>query len=444
MIEIAYVCNELGIGGTERGLANHARSLDRDRYRARAIGVHALGARADGLRAAGIQVDCADGDHDRLVELLRGADVVHLFRSGTTEAPALGAAIAAAPRAIVETKTFGMVDRSPEARRIDCHLLISKMNAVRYRALVGAPGPEFHARHRVLPQPLDLADLQRSAPERAVARRSLGLDPDRPVICRVGRADDSKWRDLLVDMVPRLLDLRPDAQVLLVGATEAKRERLRRRGVLERCTLIAPTADEGRVAGFYAASDVFVNASELGESQGLVIGEAMALGLPVVTCSTPWVDNAQIEFVEHGRTGLVANHPNAFAEAVASLLDQPQLARRLGAAGQEDVRRMLDVSVVTAQLERLYDSLLATGAPPPKWSPAPEEVDAFEAEYERRLGLEFRPLTPRERVGARVRRELEFARRLRGLVRKDALPLAWGMARAKLLAGRPTRGGTAR
>ena len=51
----------------------------------------------------------------------------------------------------------------------------------------------------------------------------------------------------------------------------------------------------------YAACDVFVTAAEIGESHSYAIEEAMALRLPVVTSSTPWVDNAQIEQVDEGK-----------------------------------------------------------------------------------------------------------------------------------------------
>ena len=44
----------------------------------------------------------------------------------------------------------------------------------------------------------------------------------------------------------------------------------------------------------------------------------MALGVPVVTNATPWTDNAQVEVVDNGVNGWVANHPRSFAEAVVT------------------------------------------------------------------------------------------------------------------------------
>jgi glycosyltransferase involved in cell wall biosynthesis len=305
---------------------------------------------------------------------------------------------------------FGQVDRSEDEPRFACHLFLSKAMQLRYRDWAGHNGPGFHDRHRVHYLPID-PRLPQRAPDRAEARRLLGLDPDRPVVGRTGRPVDIKWRDLLVDMVPHLLRGMPDAQLAFVGATPAKVKRLRRLGVLERCTLLEPTLDEDRLAAFYAACDVFVSASEIGEAQGLANLEAMSFAVPVVTCSTPWADNAQVEFVEHGRTGLIANHPRPFAEAVAALLVDTRLRQRLGAEARTTVARCFDPAVQARQLERLFTSLLSEGRLPSEWTPNSAEVDSFASEYERRASLQYRPLRWRERIEAQSTRLRERAAR---------------------------------
>lgn len=245
----------------------------------------------------------------------------------------------------------------------------------------------------------------------------LGLDPDRPIVGRVGRDADLKWRNVLVDMMPPLLQLVPEVQVLFVGATPAKIERLHRLGVLDSCVLHEPTLDPDRLAAFYAACDVFVSASEIGESQGLALGEAMALEAPVVTCSTPWADNAQVQFVEHGRTGWFASHPRSFAEAVADLLLDAERRAAFGAAAREDVESTLSAGPLTAQLARLYRALIETGEPPESWSPSAEDVEAFAADYPRRAAAEFRPLTARERAEVMAERVRERLARTTGAIK---------------------------
>jgi glycosyltransferase involved in cell wall biosynthesis len=400
---IALVSNALGLGGTEKMLVSYVTGLPRERFDAHVVAVQESGPREAELADHGIAVSCAQGDPGRLAELLRGSDLVHMFRAGMHE-PTVPAACreAGVPR-LVETNVFGSVDTSSDEGQIDCHLFVSTMCLLRYHARVrGGDGAAFHRRHRVLSAPIEVAALHGAAPPKPQARALLGLDPDRPVVARVGRAHDIKWRRMVVDMIPGLLQLVPEAQVLLVGATEAKVARLRELGVLDRCVLHEPTLDPERLGAFYAAGDVFASASEIGESQGIAINEAQSFGLPVVTCSTPWADNAQVEFVEHGRSGWLASHPLSFAEAVADLLLDEQRRSAFGEAGRADVARSLSVVDIPARLAGLYDELL--GGPPAPWSPSPAEIEAFARDYPRRSRAEFRPLTTTERIDARAAR----------------------------------------
>ena len=402
---IALISNALGLGGTDKMLESYATRQDRSRFDVHVIGVYELGERAAGLRAAGIDVSCADGERDRLAELLRGTDLAHVFRWGMAEPIVPAACRAAGVARMVETNIFGSVDPTPDREAFDVHLFVSTMCLLRYRKRVGADASaEFHRRHRVLSAPIEHEALARHAPpSKRAAREALGLDPDRPVVGRVGRASDTKWRNLVVDMLPPLLELVPEAQVLLVGATPAKVERLRRLGVLGRCVLHEPTLDPMRLAAFYLACDVFASASEIGESQGISINEAQSFAIPIVTCSTPWADNAQVEFVEHGRSGWLASTPRPFAEAVADLLRDPARAAAFGEEGRRNIERMLSVDAIPARLGDLYAELLGQG-PPAAWSPDPEEIEAFARDYPRRARAEFRPLTRAERVQARTSR----------------------------------------
>jgi glycosyltransferase involved in cell wall biosynthesis len=431
--KVALVANGLTIGGTEKGLVSHALRLDPKRFDTRVVGVHELGPRRVPLEDAGIPVACAEGDHERLVDLLRGADIVHVWRAGAGEPAVPAASGEAGVPILVETNIFGLVDASRLARRFACRLFLSRSCAVRYARRLGLSAADLHGHHRVLPLPLEAAPLRNAAPPRREAKERLGLDPERPVVGRIGRADDFKWRNLLIDAIPPLLRRAPETQVLLVGATPSKRRRLKRRGVLESCLLRDPVVNEGDLATFYAACDVFMTASELGESQGLGIAEALAMELPVVTCSTPWVDNAQVEYVQHGRTGFLASHPRSFAEAVATLLADEALRRRLGGAGRKLVEDSLDPARLTLRLESLYHSLLDGDGLPSDWDPAAEHLEAFEREGGRLASAEFRPLTTRERSQVRLKRERERVRRVAGLVRPRSLRLATAFAREKVV-----------
>lgn len=435
-MKVVYAANELGLGGTEKAMVTHALALGEGEADVSVVAIHREGLRREVVERAGIDVACARGDLGELTELLRGADVVHVFRGGFAEPLLPAAARAAGVAHLVESNVFGAVDASDDASRFDCHLVPSKFCAMRLRNRLGLSRPEFNRRYRVSHWPVNVAGLREIAPSSQEAKERLGLDPERPVVARVGRADDRKWRDLLVDMVPVLLDLVPEVQVALVGATPARLRRLEAAGVLDRVDLIPPTGSEPELATMYAACDAFVTAAEIGESHSFAIEEAMTLGAPVVTCSTPWVDNAQIEQVDEGVTGHIADHPRPFAEAVASIVTDGAKRDAFSAAAAEKAERLYDARELTLQLERLYGALLDHGAPPEEWSPAVTEVDDFDAEYQRRLSARFRPLTPeeaREERAGRVRERARWAARaVRSNLNPEGLRTVWWTLRSRL------------
>lgn len=119
--------------------------------------------------------------------------------------------------------------------------------------------------------------------DRYSARVAAGLPKDAFVVGHVGRLAQEKNLDFLAEAISRVLVLDTNAHFLVVGEGPM-RQRLKAlfadRGLAARVHL--PGAIEGgRLADMYAAMDVFVFSSH-SETQGLVLAEAMAAGVPVI------------------------------------------------------------------------------------------------------------------------------------------------------------------
>jgi glycosyltransferase involved in cell wall biosynthesis len=133
-----------------------------------------------------------------------------------------------------------------------------------------------------------------------------------------------------------LADRRDDFQLALVGrGTEGAElaSAICEAGVDHVVATLGPRRD---VPAILAAADVFVLSSKR-ETFGLAPLEAMAAGVPVVASDLPALD----DLFTDGREGLKVppGDPEALAAALARLLDDIALARRLGGAGRERAKR---------------------------------------------------------------------------------------------------------
>ena len=183
-------------------------------------------------------------------------------------------------------------------------------------------------RRRGVPSPISVVptgvDLRQFRPGPAdAARRALGISTDGPLLLYVGRLDREKSVNRVLAAFDRIASTVPRARLVLVGhGTEA--ERLRRQAgaspVSARIQFLGVRQHAATVA-CYQAADLFLFASET-ETQGLVLAEAAACGLPAVTVAAPGCD----EVVHDGESGvLTKNDAASLAEAaIGLLLDAPR------------------------------------------------------------------------------------------------------------------------
>lgn len=186
----------------------------------------------------------------------------------------------------------------------------------------------------------------------AMRKRFAILSTDRLLIF-VGRVGLEKNLDLLVDAFA--LTAAPDARLMIVG-DGPYRSGLERRiaalGITDRVTFTGYLQRE-EVAVAYSISEALFFAST-SETQGLVIAEAMASGLPVVAVEDLAVGDAVVDGVNGF---LAAERPEALAAAADKVLADPALAR---AMGTESLRRAQDLCIdnMAVRLVALYEGLL--------------------------------------------------------------------------------------
>jgi phosphatidylinositol alpha-1,6-mannosyltransferase len=182
-----------------------------------------------------------------------------------------------------------------------------------------------------------------------------------PVVVCVSRLVPRKGQDVLVAAWPQVLARHRTARLLLVGggpAEGALRRAVATRGLAGSVVLTGGVAAPDLPA-HYAAGDVFAMPCRTRrggldvEGLGMVYLEAAASGKPVVAGTS----GGAPETVREGETGHVVDprSPAAVARVLNELLDDPDRARAMGAAGRQWVEQRWSWATIAATFDRLLD-----------------------------------------------------------------------------------------
>jgi 1,2-diacylglycerol 3-alpha-glucosyltransferase len=188
-------------------------------------------------------------------------------------------------------------------------------------------------------------------------RASFGIAADRPLLLYVGRVAHEKNIEFLLHAFIALRRSRHGALLVIAGEGPARahlQSLVERLGIAADVQFIGYLDRERGLADCYAAADVFVFASRT-ETQGLVLLEALAQGRPVV--STAHLGTASI--LQAGCGARVApEKPEAFAQAIADILDDPARAARLSAQARSYAQNWAS-SLMARRLAELYQEIAA-------------------------------------------------------------------------------------
>jgi glycosyltransferase involved in cell wall biosynthesis len=225
------------------------------------------------------------------------------------------------------------------------------------------------AQYEVVPPGVSLGPV----PDRATARRALGLPGSGPVVAFVGRVTGIKRPDRMLAVAREVRASRPDARFLVCGegdrldATVADAAA----GGLD-VTFLSWRAD---VEVVYAAADLVLLTSD-NEGMPVCLIEAGLAGRPAVATDVGGV----AEVVRHGETGLLADpDPIDLARNVLRLLDDDDLRWRMGhAARAATVARFGGERLVNDTTE-LYRRLAVSRG----WWPAPAPAQLVEGGWTR-------------------------------------------------------------
>lgn len=250
------------------------------------------------------------------------------------------------------------------AEKLACsfaHRVVCVSTTVREKAIASGLAPSERA---LVPEfgSCNGIDVARFAPNAVLARRAaalrrkLGLPPQATILLFVGRLTRDKGIPELLEAFVKLDQRFADLRLVLAGCLEEEDplpDRARR--ILKTHPHVMFVGAVRDTPAYYALADIVVLPSHR-EGLPTVVLEAQAAGKPVVGARATGI----IDVVAHLKTGLLfpVGDAQALAEALSSLITNQWLARTLGAAGQEQVKRKFQQEQVWEALYTEYFRVL--------------------------------------------------------------------------------------
>lgn len=224
-----------------------------------------------------------------------------------------------------------------------------------------------------------------------IVRGEFGIPPDMPLLATVSRLTPWKGQTELLHALAKVKQQNPNFRLLLVGEddfsatpgrysyTAELRQITKGLGLEEQVIFTGFRSDAKQIM---AACNIYSMPS-FEEPFGMVFLEAMAMKRPVIAI----VSGGVPEFVDHGKAGLLSVHKDidSLAANILTLVNDPELRRRMGEYGRKQVEQQYHPDKMTREMEQVYhrvaagrkgrrEQLAALAASTPTERVAPEET----------------------------------------------------------------------
>ena len=216
-----------------------------------------------------------------------------------------------------------------------------------------------------VPLGIDLSKYSNVKSGEAV-KREFRLTKNIPLVGMIGRFQKIKGHHIFVKMAAEIIKTHPNVHFMIVGsevfgnASESDYGReihdlIKKNGLDEKIILAGFRQD---IPQILKALDVLVVPSEI-ETFGMVVLEAMAVGVPVVSCAK----GGPSEIIKNGENGFSIDEqdPAKLSEKVKYLIDNPDIKKEIGSAGKRTVERNYRIENQVAKTEAIYKKLLNQG-----------------------------------------------------------------------------------
>ncbi len=365
-VPILLLTRSLGEGGTERQVAELARSFDSKRFTAHVGCTVGGGFRAEELRQSGIpilELQMNSLMSPQAVHALNGLkhyvqandiQLIHAFDAPMVIFGVPAGRLSAARVVLSSQRCYEDTIYPPHQKYVwmahrFAHGVVANCQAMREHLLTHYHLPQ--EKIRVCYNGLDTTAFQPGLRVRPPALREAKL-----VIGVVSVLRPEKAMNLLLEAFAGVRHLTPGLILLIVGSgpeEQGLRQLSEKLGIFGQCVFQPST---NQVSEWLRAIDIFVLPTR-SEALSNSIMEAMACGCCVVASRV----GGNPELVEEGKTGLLFESGDAqgLADQLRHLILNPQLRETMAAAGAEKMATRFSIQTSVANMQTIYDQFLA-------------------------------------------------------------------------------------
>ena len=172
----------------------------------------------------------------------------------------------------------------------------------------------------------------------------------------VSRLTAEKNIQFLFDAIVKVLKEDIDTKFMLVGdgylVSELK-DKVKKENLEDRI-IFAGIVERENIKNYYAAGDIFVYASK-SETQGMIITEAMYMGLPIVAVKATGIES----LVENNLNGiLTSENRNEFISAVKKLIENQDLREKMSVESSKIAREKYTSKICATKMLEVYSEAI--------------------------------------------------------------------------------------
>jgi len=187
-------------------------------------------------------------------------------------------------------------------------------------------------------------------------RRRLAIPPDRPVVLYGGTFQSYQGLGQLMEAIPAVRAVMPDATFVLVGAENGTGAALRAQGaalIQSGALHVIDRQPRHEIPSYLGLADVLVSPRSYGGNLPLKVFDYLAAGRPIVATDIP----THRTVLNEDRAVLVPTGSTDLARGILSLLLDPERAERLARAGRKYAEEHLGWARFVDSLGDLYEAV---------------------------------------------------------------------------------------